>query len=309
MEIEGEDGSKTLLKEGFTRVLGRGLGFKSNDRTVSRRHVSLQLQSSAHTRVSFEVVGKNPIWVHNSTNGEIRVYRRFERGEMQNGGMFCLSANNPFWFTLKRTGLENRVDLENKLAESLQSSSGLTGIEELELESVDFSNIDPIKEFGFVVMGKEFDVHPKKMIRDIKDWNWFLEESGVESEDEQDVERKGKKVVTKKRKKGKGNDEDDEWVGESDEDKELIAKSRKVPKPKYSTRSKDRKKPVKDSKFSEKPRLEKTTRKNEKEIEEDDNDDDDKTLGGFIVDDDDAGQVESEDEDEEEEEDFDGEDE
>lgn len=153
MEIESKDGSKALLKEGFTRVLGRGLGFKSNDRTVSRRHVSLQPQSSAHnddTMVCFEVIGKNPIWVYNITSGEIMVYRRSERGEMEKGDMFCLSANNPFWLTLKRTGVENRVDFENELAESLQSSSSLIGIEELELETVDVSNIDdPIKGLNF----------------------------------------------------------------------------------------------------------------------------------------------------------------
>ncbi|PWA66249.1 hypothetical protein CTI12_AA321370 [Artemisia annua] len=31
---------------------------------------------------------------------------------------------------------------------------------------------DPVKEFGFVVMGHEFDHYPKKMIRDIRNWDW-----------------------------------------------------------------------------------------------------------------------------------------
>ncbi|KAI9109338.1 hypothetical protein K1719_019682 [Acacia pycnantha] len=59
------------------------------------------------------------------------------------------------------------LDIE-KVCES--SSNGL------DIEDIDVSGIDPVKVFGFVVMGREFDHYPKNMIRNVKSWNWFLEE-------------------------------------------------------------------------------------------------------------------------------------
>ena len=106
-------------------------------------------------------------------------------------------------------------------------------------------------------MGHEFDHYPKQMLHDIRNWDWFLEEP--------------------KR--------------ESDDDKELVAKLRKVDRPKYSTRSKDCDKPHKETKGS-KNFLQKKTRGA--------NEDDDETLGGFIVEEDDVEQEEETDEDEEE---------
>ena len=62
MDIEGNDGSKTLLEPGSTVEWGRGLGLKSNDRTVSRRHVAFELApSNEPNRVRFQVIGKNPV--------------------------------------------------------------------------------------------------------------------------------------------------------------------------------------------------------------------------------------------------------
>lgn len=73
----------------------------------------------------------------------------------------------------------------------------------------------------------------------MKTWNWFLEEPNEDSDEDEVSHKKGKKGLRRKRKKDEGND-DDEWTGESEDDKEVIAEVRKVQKPKYSTRSKER---------------------------------------------------------------------
>lgn len=306
MEIEGTDGSKTLLKPGSTREFGRGLGFTSDDRTVSRRQILFQIHNPSdledETKVSFEVVGSNPIWVYSNRDGEVRTFRRFERGEMENGDMFCVSANKPIWFTLKIVDFENEdkrgakkeLEMETQLAESLQSSSCSVGIE-LDFENVDISGIDPVQEFGFLVIGHEFDGYPKRMIREIKNWNWFIEDERAESDADEDSDRKGRKGDRRKRKK-KGEGDDDEWTGESEDEKELPTISKKLQGSKYSTRSKD-----KSNAKRNKPFTQQKTRPSEEEYEEDEEEDEeDETLGGFIVDD-----VEEEAEVGEEEEEFD----
>ncbi|KAA8540282.1 hypothetical protein F0562_024155 [Nyssa sinensis] len=309
MEIAGEDGSIILLKEGFKREFGRGFGFDSNDRTVSRRQVLLQLHRDENrtgplskTRVFFEVIGKNPIWVYNLANREIRVFRRFERGEMETGDMFCVSGKKPKWFTLKRIEFEgadenemkSKLWNENELAESLQISRGLGGVEDLEQESVDVSDIDAVKEFGFLVIGHEFDHYPRKMIRDAKNWNWFLEEPKGDSDDDEILEKKRKYGVRKKREKADGNGDDD-WTGESEDGVESITRLKKARRTSYTTRSKDPGKPIKDTRVG-KQSIQKKAIANE-EDEDDENDD---TLGGFIVNDDDVEEEEEEENDEEE---------
>ncbi|KAJ4893550.1 SMAD/FHA domain-containing protein [Raphanus sativus] len=111
MEIEGEDGTKLLiLKPGDKTVFGRGgaAGFTTDDLTVSRRHVSLELKpllagdGTDSDRVSFEVLGRNPVWVRRREPGEkIRTFRRSETGEIAAGDRFCVSGQLPVWFTLK----------------------------------------------------------------------------------------------------------------------------------------------------------------------------------------------------------------
>lgn len=300
MEIEGTDGSKTLLKPGSTIDFGRGFGFTSDDRTVSRRQILFQIHNppSDHhedeTEVSFEVVGRNPIWVYSNRDGEVRTFRKFERGEMENGDMFCVSANKPIWFTLKRIDfVKKELEMETQLAESLQSSLCPVGIE-LDFGNVDISGIDPVQEFGFLVVGHEFDGYPKRMIREIKNWNWFIEDERAESDTDDDSDRKGRKG-RKRKKKGEG--DDDEWTGESGDENELPTISKKLQGSKYITRSKD-----KPNAKRNKPSTQQKTRPSEEEYEEEeDEDEEDETLGGFIVDDAEEG-VEVGDEEEEEEE-------
>ncbi|KAF5452988.1 hypothetical protein F2P56_027936 [Juglans regia] len=295
MEVEGEDGSRIALQNGpnHKTFFGRGLGFHTDDRTVSRRHVLFEVKTSddksrslTGATVSFEVVGKNPIWVKNSGCGEIRVYRSGEKGEVAAGDCFCLSGKRPVRFSVQGRGFgaaEKRVlGSEDELDASLTSG--------FEFGGIDVSEIDPVKEFGFLVMGHEFDHYPKQMIRDIKNWDWFLEEPGRDSDDDAYLEKKVKRGVMRKRRKAEGNN-DDNWTGESDDDGELVAKLRKVERPKYPTRSKECEKSRKDAKASRDSAQKKAIG---------DANDDDETLGRFIVDDDDVEQEEETDEDEEE---------
>lgn len=111
MEIVGEDGSQIELKTGSNTVFGRGAGFSTKDRAISRHHISFHVEERTNNqtqpRVSFQVIGKNPVWVQTSSesnNGEkIKVFRKFQKGEVAAGDWFCFPSEtqNPVWFTLK----------------------------------------------------------------------------------------------------------------------------------------------------------------------------------------------------------------
>lgn len=296
MEIESKNGFKTRLHEGSEILdFGRGLGFNSTDRTVSRRHISFKLHED-RSRVYFEVKGKNPVWVHDRINDKIRVYKRSEGGEMKTGDSFCVSSKNPNWFNLKEIASEDEDDDKSKselrFDDALAETSGSV-INYDEIDSGDVSQIDPVKEFNFVVMGHDFDCYPKKMIRDIRNWDWFLEEPKEKSDDDDDDERRAKKGTKRKKGRGKDDDDDDVWMDESEEDAEMIKKQKNVPKPKYSTRSKNQEKNKKGAVVG----VSKST-KIAKDAEEGD---DDETLGGFVVEDDDET-IEGDNEDDDEEE-------
>ncbi|GKG38270.1 hypothetical protein Tco_0457493 [Tanacetum coccineum] len=75
------------------------------------------------------------------------------------------------------------------------------------------------------------------MIRDIRNWDWFLEEHKQDSDEDDEDEvsnKKSKKGKRRKRKKGAANDDEDDdvWTGKSEEDAELIKKLKNDPKPK-----------------------------------------------------------------------------
>uniref|UniRef100_M4EF38 FHA domain-containing protein n=2 Tax=Brassica campestris TaxID=3711 RepID=M4EF38_BRACM len=278
MEIEGEDGTKLILKPGDKSVFGRGSGFTTDDLTVSRRHVSLELKPFAgetdSDRVSLEVLGRNPVWVRKREPGEkIQTFRKSETGEIKAGDRFCVSGQLPIWFTLKSR--DERV------------SDGESGL--------DCIDGDPVKEFGFLVIGKEFDQYPKSRVRDVKQWEWFLEDSSKRNSDDEDDDggKKGRKGLSKKRRRRgkKGNEEDDDWSAESEEDKELMVKSKRVVSPIYSTRSKKTKKDVNASSSISSSRAP-AKQRGRVDMEEDE---DDETLGGFIVSDEEA-EFEEEDE-------------
>ncbi|KAL3528621.1 hypothetical protein ACH5RR_007943 [Cinchona calisaya] len=297
MEIEGSDGSNTLLEPGCKVEWGRGSGFKSDDRTVSRRHVDFELcRSSQPTskKARFQVVGKNPIWVHSRKSGKVSTFRTSETGEMEIGDMFCVSAKNSIWFAIQIADFEAKIVKKDLGFESICE---LQDFDAFQPNSIDISLIDPVKEFGVLVIGKEFDSYPKKMIRDIKNWDWFLEEGGEVSEEDEFDKDKRKKDGRRKRKKG-GEDENEVWTGESEEEKELLLKATKVGKPKYLTRSKDRGKLAKDTGKGTNSR-----QKNTRRVDDEEEDEDDETLGGFIVDNDEL-EEEGEEIGEEEEEEF-----
>lgn len=162
-------------------------------------------------------------------------------------------------------------------------------------------------EFGFLVIGKEFDSYPKKMIRDIKNWNWFIENPRMDNEGDDDEELEEKKKRRRKRKNRREENEDEEWTGESDEEKEQFANTRKVQRPKkYITRSRHRHETSKDINTVSNVNVKRI--EDEEEDEDEDEEEDDETLGGFIVDDDDiveeeANEIEEEEEEGEDEED------
>ncbi|KAF9613071.1 hypothetical protein IFM89_005519 [Coptis chinensis] len=271
MEIESEDGSKISINTNSKTVFGRNL----SDRTVSRRHILFNLQKDKNNKpsVQFEVLGKNPVWVFGNSDGESEtiVFRMSEKGEMGIGDGFCVSAKHPILFKLKKIG---------------------------EGEEKEEGDIDPIKEFGLLSMGHEFDDYPKTKIRAIKDWEWFLEESRVDSETDEDTEGKrsrGKKRASRKKKDKVADDE--EWTGESEDEKGVISNLRKGKKLKYTTRSKDFIKSLGDVGTSIKLEPNKIVRGNEYE----DNNDEDDTLGGFIVNEEEVEEDYNGDEEEEEE--------
>ncbi|XP_044478787.1 histone-lysine N-methyltransferase SETD1B-like [Mangifera indica] len=303
MEICGEDGSKIALKPNCKTVFGRGSGINTSDRTVSRRHAVLSLEDSDESVIEptacFEVIGKNPIWVRSGKSGKVEIFRRSEKGSVTAGDWVCFGGQSqgPVWFSVKRTGFEE----EEKENDTDSSESSLT------LESVDVSNIDPVKEFGFLEIGHEFDQYPKGMICDISKWDWFLEEPRKDSDEEDDAcDQRYKRGVRRKRGKAKDNaDDEDDWTGESEEDKELITKVQRVPRSTYSTRSKDRGKAQKGTKNSKILAQNNGT----PAMGDETDDEDDPTLGGFIVDDEDM-EIDQETnlDEEEEEEEFDDDD-
>ncbi|XP_077216965.1 SMAD/FHA domain-containing protein [Tasmannia lanceolata] len=322
MELEGEDGSKLIIKEGFKKEIGRGLGFSSKDQTVSRIHIVLELQGSVQEEqresnpdgeilVYYEVIGKNPIWVFSKSCGEKRVFRKLDKGVLRVGDQFSLSLQKPYFFTLKKGGFEGgnkeeeervlnaverrkRRTLERKEEEERQNREIFCdlGFEDLGFESLDVSQMDPVREFGFLVMGQEFNHYPKQKIRDMKDWDWFLEDQRENSKDDEASEEEMPKGRKGERRKNKGEDnDDDDWTGDSEDDKVLVAKFRSAKRPKYSmTRSKDTEKTSKNSQGRKKSMHPKTVRANEDE--HDDEDEDEDYLGGFIVNDDDLGEEE-----------------
>ncbi|KAJ4838447.1 hypothetical protein Tsubulata_041228 [Turnera subulata] len=269
MEIEGEDGVKISLATDTATVIGRGSGFNTGDRTVSRRHVLFQPPDKGagqpELRASFQVIGKNPVWVRSggeSGSETVKVFRSLEKGEVAAGDWLCVSSQSPVWFRVK--------------VRDLESDSG----SEICQTSYDLSEIDPVKEFGFLVIGHEFDGYPKQRIRDPSNWDWFLEEATRGSEDEDDESFGGRKKVGKgkrKKNKGGGNDEDDDWSVESEDDEDVTAKMRKIGSRKYMTRSKEGDR----TNSRDKERKKGSGKKKSMALDEED----DETLGGFIVND------------------------
>ncbi|KAK4780995.1 hypothetical protein SAY87_017101 [Trapa incisa] len=279
MEMEGEDSSSVQLRAGSEVIFGRGSGFCTDDRTVSRRHVLLRAGDglTEAVKASFEVLGKNPVWV--SSGGNVRVYRTSEKGDLAAGDWLCVSGRQPIWFAVK-------------VIDSLKDLGSESEVEAESLLHVPESDIDPVKEFGFLVIGHEFDQYPKQMFRKVKDWNWFLEEhkkdNSEEDEDDEDEKRKSKPEKRTKRKKfGRKieNEEDEDWTGESEEEKQDLVKPAKAREKMYITRSKGRSLPSKRTKGGEEKSAQERASSwgDRDDVEEDE---EDETLGGFIVKDD-----------------------
>lgn len=147
MEVQGQDGSKAVVIEpgSSETVFGRGRGLNTQDRTVSRNHVLLRVnRPNPNATVSFEVVGRNPVWVSSGRGGEVRVYRSSEKGEVEVGDRFCVSGRKPVWFVLKGSAEEVAVGGGGEVG--IQSESESEVDERFEM---DVSGIDPVKGWFF----------------------------------------------------------------------------------------------------------------------------------------------------------------
>ncbi|CAL5039053.1 unnamed protein product [Urochloa decumbens] len=343
LELEsGGGGSRavSLSVDSPTADLGRGdLGGDgpSSDRTVSRRHVSLRLLDGGgggEPGVAFEVVGRNPVAVRSPNGGSSGVFRRGERGELRPGDALSLSLKAPaFWAVRRREegNGEDEVEVESAVLdavarrekrtrerkerekraaeeeamemEATDEEEGAAGSDVEGLE-IDLASIDPVREFGFLSMGHEFDSYPKG-IHAPKDWNWFLEETKRSSDDEDDEVNNGRgrsKALGRNKKKKDGEGEDDDWTYVSEDEKESLARGPSVKRSKYVTRSKDPKKPRQED-----SKLKGRDNDNKDEEVEEAEDEEDETLGGFVVNDEDDEPMEEVSDEEEEEEEFDDE--
>ncbi|PKU73367.1 uncharacterized protein LOC110097402 [Dendrobium catenatum] len=344
MELEQEDGNSIPIEAGSPTLIGRDLGLvfgsSSSDRFISRHHVSLQFLDNRDDKVdasdqaeelllSFEVVGKNPVLVCGKDGEGKRIYRKSEKGVLKAGDRISLSIRNPnFLFVKRREGRKGEV--ESSVLEALARRERRTRQRRKEAEeranlvevggetevaawegsglgigSLDVSEIDPVKEFGFLVNGHEFDRYPRHKIRPFKDWNWFLEDPrGVSNEYDEEDDAFGA-MTGKHQKKKKGGDNDDEdWDGENQDVNTLAANPGSAKRPRYSTRSKDSKKQLVNIPGHKKLVI-KGFNGGQKEV----GNEDDETLGGFIVGDDDVEEEEEIAEEETEEEEEEGDDE
>ncbi|KAK8970086.1 hypothetical protein KSP40_PGU012897 [Platanthera guangdongensis] len=310
--------------------LGFSLGSSSSDRTISRRHISFQFlhtgddtvdtddDSARQLLLSFEVIGKNPISVLSKDAERNRVYKKSEKGVLNAGDLISLSIKKPNYFSVKRSEGKNeevdssvldavkrrekRTRQRRREAEEREKSEEAAGEDDdvvwegsnAEIGSSDVSEIDPVKEFGFLERGREFDRYPMHKIRHFKDWNWFLEDTRVvssEDDEEEDetsiIKLKGKNKLHKNIKRGE--EDDEEWIVEKEEEGNLAAKAGSAKRSILSTRSKDPKKPRNDVRDSKKAAEKKFNSRGEVV-----DDEEDETLGGFIVGDDDVEEEEEE---------------
>ncbi|MCL7047319.1 hypothetical protein MKW94_018922 [Papaver nudicaule] len=261
MEIEGEDGTKLnlIMIQSQSSVEVQAFNLMIELFLADTFHFKFP-KMMKNLGFSFEVLGKNPIWVLSNDTKEIRVFRNSEKGELSVGDGFCVSCKNPIFFTFKKFGgFERKSEEEGKRFEMNrferisvdgEMAENVPSVGDKEGGGFDASEIDPVKEFGFLKMGHEFDNFPGHKIRGIKDMDWFLEEQKQDSEDDEDNRSKKRKRFGRK-KKDNAMEDDDDWT-------ELHAND---------------------------------------EGEDEDEDEDDETLGGFIVDDEGVDKEEENDDD------------
>lgn len=173
MDLESDAGNKIPIESNSKTLIGRelGLGFGSSatDQTISSRHLSLQLIDEQ--RVGFEVIGKNPIWVCEGIDGERRVYKNSEKGELRIGDRVSLSLKKPCFWVLKRREGENEEEedeekrrvldaverREKRTRERRDKEEKMKGVvvdggDDEEIGDVDISGIDPIEGNKFLFL-------------------------------------------------------------------------------------------------------------------------------------------------------------
>lgn len=173
MELEFAGGGRISIGRDFTSEIGRnlglGLGFGvyASDRTVSRCHLSLRNLGDDGSRVSFRVIGRNPVWVCARDDGDKALFRNSETGELRAGDCFSLSLKNPkFIFVRTREGGEE-VEERKRVLDAVKRRERRTRerkergrvevsavIDELESELglLDVSLIDAVKGLIFFLI-------------------------------------------------------------------------------------------------------------------------------------------------------------
>ncbi|PWA73663.1 hypothetical protein CTI12_AA259480 [Artemisia annua] len=92
---------------------------------------------------------------------------------MKLGDSFCVGCKDLVWFKVREVEGVDFDDIGESLGGEIDEIGSLGGESE-SLGGGDVTDVDvddPVKEFGFVVMGHEFDNYPKRMIQDIRNWD------------------------------------------------------------------------------------------------------------------------------------------
>ncbi|MCO5604411.1 hypothetical protein L7F22_058576 [Adiantum nelumboides] len=166
---------------------------------------------------------------------------------------------------------------------------------------INTQHIDPVKEFGFLVEGSEFDQYKPRFKANRGKWVW-PSVSNVEFSSDDDVEN----IHTSKRKRKAKTEEDEDWGGDDQQEEVAVgsAKDRKLGA-KLNLRSHEPStSKIRDMSIMKiKPPGGRKVKNQREELEEDE-DEADETLGGFIVNDDEEDPINDSDDTDDEEEDF-----
>eukprot|EP00250_Pteridium_aquilinum_P002810 c13033_g1_i1 orf=380-1813(-) len=207
----------------------------------------------------------------------------------------------------QRRALERRQQQEQKLQygmpgpvkETENVCSVQHEVQELEDSFVKTESIDPVKEFGFLVEGSEFEQY-KNSHKAGGRWVWPPAKLPAESISDEDDEDKQEKHTRSSRRKVRTEEDDEEWRGDDQEEVVSLARTKKHKagakvnlRSHEPSSSKNRKTAVKKESGSSGMA---------KDGSEETEDEADETLGGFIVSDEEEEDPIDDDADDEEEE-------
>lgn len=204
---------------------------------------------------------------------------------------------------------QQEQDVHDKLTGPVKESENVPNVENEGSKQKDIfvntENIDPVKEFGFLVEGSEFEQYKNRHKPDGGRWVWPpAAKSPAECRSDEDDEDQQEKHTRSSRGKKRADEDDDEWRGDDREEKLAIASAKK-PKvgAKVNLRSHEPSSSKKRDNAIKKAVSHSMVKDRRKRLEDEDEDEDedeaDETLGGFIVDDDEEEDDDADDEEDE----------